>query len=107
MSGLYPTSGGMTAQDPSAPNYSVYGAQYVSALPPGHGTPSHLEGAAFWYRRDTSEMMYGPDGEHNERGPILPGLENAPKHRRTRSGCFTCRSRRVKVGYLSFFLSFD
>ena len=34
---------------------------------------------------------------HYSHGPMVPALENPPKHRRTRSGCLTCRSRRVKV----------
>lgn len=85
----------------------MYGAQYVSAVPQLQAGPSHLEGAAFWYRRDISEVVYDPDSTLSERGPVLPGLENAPKHRRTRSGCFTCRSRRVKVSSRGFCYSSD
>jgi len=58
--------------------------------------PDHPSNNASWYTPDTSL----PVAERQELvqlsyGSIL-GVE-AVKHRRTRSGCFTCRSRRVKV----------
>jgi hypothetical protein len=39
--------------------------------------------------------MLAPKGSRNRRKPAQ-GSEHI-KHRRTRSGCYTCRSRRVKV----------
>ena len=79
-------------------NYFLYGSQYGVPIPTAPAPQSHLDGAAFWYRRD-SDMIYLDNqnlGLYNH-GPTLPALENPPKHRRTRSGCLTCRSRRVKV----------
>lgn len=40
-----------------------------------------------------------PSKVRRKAGIVSPGGEHV-KHRRTRSGCFTCRSRRVKVQYL-------
>ena len=44
-------------------------------------------------------MFNAPKSQRNRRKSSL-GLEHV-KHRRTRSGCFTCRSRRVKVAMRS------
>ena len=45
-----------------------------------------------------------PDGSHSQnikpaRRRRSAGGSDTVKHRRTRSGCFTCRTRRVKVGF--------
>lgn len=66
-----------------------------SNIPWLFGPPAHLEGVAFWYRPDQSEPM--PRRSHLVKNrPIgTPGTDLV-KHRRTRNGCFTCRSRRVK-----------
>ena len=62
-----------------------------------HLPADHLSNSAFWYRPDTSRpVVERQEGIHLSHGGI-PSIE-AVKHRRTRSGCFTCRSRRVKVG---------
>jgi hypothetical protein len=59
--------------------------------------PDHLSNSAFWYRPDTSlPVAERQEIVHLSHGGMA-GAE-AAKHRRTRSGCFTCRSRRVKVG---------
>lgn len=41
-------------------------------------------------------IMFGAPKAQRSRRKSAPGLDHI-KHRRTRSGCFTCRSRRVKV----------
>ena len=62
-----------------------------------HLPPDHFANSAFWYRPDTSlPVVERQEAVHLSHGG-MPGIE-AVKHRRTRSGCFTCRSRRVKVG---------
>ncbi len=43
-------------------------------------------------------MFSAPKAQRNRR-KSAPGLDHV-KHRRTRSGCYTCRSRRVKVRWL-------
>lgn len=44
-------------------------------------------------------IMFQPPKSQNSRSrrKSAPGIDHV-KHRRTRSGCYTCRSRRVKVG---------
>jgi hypothetical protein len=62
--------------------------------------PPHFDGAAFWYRPDTQDSLYEQESTLYAGGAgIHPSAMEATgiKHRRTRSGCFTCRSRRVKV----------
>jgi hypothetical protein len=41
-------------------------------------------------------IMFNAPKAQRSRRKSAPGLEHV-KHRRTRSGCYTCRSRRVKV----------
>lgn len=41
-------------------------------------------------------IMYNAPRPQRGRRKSAPGLDHI-KHRRTRSGCYTCRSRRVKV----------
>ena len=41
-------------------------------------------------------IMFNAPKAQRSRRKSAPGLDHI-KHRRTRSGCFTCRSRRVKV----------
>ena len=64
------------------------------------GPPSHFDGVAFWYRPNNVDSVYERDPAVYARGTALSGNSmevSGVKHRRTRSGCFTCRSRRVKV----------
>lgn len=46
---------------------------------------------------DPSRTMLPAQGSSRARRRPAPGAEHV-KHRRTRSGCYTCRNRRVKVG---------
>ena len=64
-----------------------------------HLPPDHLSNSAFWYRPDTSLPVVERQEAVQPAHGSMPGVE-AVKHRRTRSGCFTCRSRRVKVSNL-------
>lgn len=60
------------------------------------GPQGYADAVAFWYRPDPSASMF----ESESAAQIRPGAAGAGehvKHRRTRSGCYTCRSRRVKV----------
>ena len=72
------------------------------------GPPSHHDGDAFWYRRPTDgESIYERDLALYNRGIAMPGTNmetTGVKHRRTRSGCYTCRSRRVKVSKHAVFI---
>lgn len=70
------------------------------------GPTSHFDGVAFWYRPDNTESVYERDPSGYGQPVHLPtsAMETANvKHRRTRSGCFTCRGRRVKVCYYPSF----
>jgi hypothetical protein len=59
-------------------------SSYPSSLGPFTGFPEPI--------------MYNsvPKAQRSRRRSSAPGLDHI-KHRRTRSGCYTCRSRRVKV----------
>lgn len=58
------------------------------------------------YLFETQDIaMLGPAPNPNRR-KSTQGAEHV-KHRRTRSGCYTCRSRRVKVGDLFDILHLD
>lgn len=83
------------------PNYPVYNGNFNPTYPRLSGPPTHFDGVAFWYNPNNTEQLYDGEGSlFSGRGMALPapGMEASNvKHRRTRSGCFTCRSRRVKV----------
>ena len=82
-------------------SYPVYDGTFNTAYPRLSGPPTHFDGVAFWYNPTTTEQLYDREASlFGGRGVPMPtaGMEAAGvKHRRTRSGCFTCRSRRVKV----------
>jgi len=56
------------------------------------GPQQYSEGVSFWHTDEVSSMPVGADPSSlRERG-----AHATAKHRRTRSGCYTCRARRVK-----------
>lgn len=79
----------------------MYNNQYNNGQYQRLGGPSsHFDGVAFWYRPDAQEPIYDRDPSlYNQTAGLPPNAMEVTgvKHRRTRSGCFTCRSRRVKV----------
>jgi hypothetical protein len=91
----YPQQGPPLAGHPVSP-FMFHDSEQMLMDSRIHLPPDHLSNCAFWYRPDTSL----PVAERQEVVHLahagIPGVE-AVKHRRTRSGCFTCRSRRVKV----------
>lgn len=82
------------------PKYSVYDTQYTG-LQRTSGPSTPYEGFGFWYRPEAQEAMYNPDAGFSQQARSMsqPAIDMplALKHKRTRSGCFTCRQRRVKV----------
>lgn len=107
MSGPYDYPMSIPPLDHYDPSYSVYDLQYGGFQRPS-GPPTPHEGFAFWYRPpDAQESIYGRDPSMFARGMPMASVtmhDSAAKleslnikHRRTRSGCFTCRARRVKV----------
>lgn len=62
------------------------------------GPQQYSDGISFWdYTNPPLAMAGGQDaGSGNGRQRVRHGPDHV-KHRRTRSGCYTCRSRRVKV----------
>jgi hypothetical protein len=68
-------------------------------------TPPFNEPPITGHSQDTQELVVldGSKSKGRKKSTVAnPG--DVVKHRRTRSGCFTCRSRRVKVGYPSWLL---
>jgi hypothetical protein len=95
MAGPYQQQGLPLAGHPD-PRFVFHDSEHMLMDSRLHLPPDHLSNSAFWYRPDTSlPVTERQEIVHLSHG--LPGVE-AVKHRRTRSGCFTCRSRRVKVG---------
>ncbi len=101
MSGHYEHGMNMPVPNVMEPTYPIYDGTFGAAYPRISGPPTHFDGVAFWYNPTTTEQIYDREASlFNGRGVGMPvvGMEAAGvKHRRTRSGCFTCRSRRVKV----------
>ena len=103
MSGPYDHGMNMPMHNMMDPRYTVYSGNFNAGYPHGRlaGPPTHFDGVAFWYNPNSTDQLY--DRESNLFGGRAGGqqatnMESASvKHRRTRSGCFTCRSRRVKV----------
>lgn len=101
MSGPYDHGMNMPIPNMMDPNYSSYDGNFNTTYPRLSGPPSHFDGVAFWYNPTATDQLYEGDASmFNSQGVALPAAGMEPvsvKHRRTRSGCFTCRSRRVKV----------
>jgi hypothetical protein len=100
MNGPYEHGMNMPMSNMMDPNYSVYGGNYNQAYPRLSGPPTHFDGVAFWYNPNHDQLYDGDATLFSGRGVAhsTAGMDTAGvKHRRTRSGCFTCRSRRVKV----------
>lgn len=63
-----------------------------------HQSPSDpLQNMTYYTGFTEPIIQYQPPSKsHRSRRKSAPGSEHVVKHRRTRSGCFTCRARRVK-----------
>ena len=105
MSGPYDHGMSMPVQNMIDPGYPVYDGNFNPAYPRLSGPPTHFDGVAFWYNPSNTDQLYEREANiFNPRGVALPATAmetSGVKHRRTRSGCFTCRSRRVKVNQMS------
>ncbi|KAK9574118.1 hypothetical protein V6Z77_000936 [Aspergillus fumigatus] len=93
LSGYFP--GNMHFQDPNQiPAYSIFGAsQYPDSVAFWHNLPPQppqpgIPAAATPYSSPPPKQHHQP--------PLLQPVSDQKKHKRTRSGCFTCRSRRIK-----------
>ncbi|KIX02340.1 uncharacterized protein Z518_08281 [Rhinocladiella mackenziei CBS 650.93] len=100
MSGPYDHGMNVPVPNMMDPGYSVYDGRFNTGYPRISGPQTHFDGGAFWYNPNNAEPLYDREASlYSGRGVALPatGMEaTGIKHRRTRSGCFTCRSRRVK-----------
>lgn len=101
MSGYYDFSMNVPPTEQYDPNFPIYDQNYGN-FQRISGPPTPHEGYAFWYRpeeatyqRDPS--MFPPPLPPMQTSQLTMTEQSQTKHRRTRSGCFTCRSRRVKV----------
>jgi hypothetical protein len=102
MSGPFDPTANVSLPDMMDQGFPMYDNHYNS-YPRLAGPTSHFDGVAFWYRPNNTEPVYERESSGYNQGIALPAntMEaSSVKHRRTRSGCFTCRSRRVKVGGL-------
>ena len=85
---------------PAPPNQSPQDAhslaQQQASLPIATPAMSNFHQSLGYYTGFPDPMVYSAPKAQRSRRKSAPGLEHI-KHRRTRSGCFTCRSRRVKV----------
>ena len=72
-------------QDPSSSSYSLF------------GPTQYPESVAFWHDPSaTPTMIAHPSYTTSQKQALFQPLSDQKKHKRTRSGCFTCRSRRIK-----------
>lgn len=60
------------------------------------GPQDYSDALPFWKRSEPIRPIYNMSDTPNAPPPVVPVTEPV-KHRRTRSGCLTCRARRVKV----------
>ena len=100
MSGPYDHAAGINAPEMVDHAYPVYDGQFSDPYSRLAGPPTHFDGVGFWYRPNNADPLYERDPQLFARGGAasVNSMEHSSvKHRRTRSGCFTCRSRRVKV----------
>ena len=93
MGGYYPSDLPLPTGDDNPPPHFYHN-------PPLLTDPQNLSTAnlARWFDLDSNNSAAAPRGAARVRRRIPPGSDHV-KHRRTRSGCYTCRSRRVKVGH--------
>ncbi|KAJ5542365.1 hypothetical protein N7535_004785, partial [Penicillium sp. DV-2018c] len=73
-------------QDPNASAYSLF------------GPTEYPESVAFWHDPSAAPTMIVPPPytPSQNQASLLQPISDQKKHKRTRSGCFTCRSRRIK-----------
>ncbi|CAI7567106.1 unnamed protein product [Penicillium glandicola] len=72
-------------QDSSASTYSLL------------GPTQYPESVAFWHDPSTAPTMIVPPlYTTSQKQALFQPVSDQKKHKRTRSGCFTCRSRRIK-----------
>lgn len=62
------------------------------------GPAQYPESVAFWHDPSAAPTMIVPPSytPSQKQAALLQPLSDQKKHKRTRSGCFTCRSRRIK-----------
>ncbi|PGH30225.1 hypothetical protein GX50_07020 [[Emmonsia] crescens] len=72
----------------------THDAAQFAAHPDSLGTPQYPDANAFWHYPHQPHMPH-PQGHHSH-FQMASVQNDQRKHKRTRSGCFTCRSRRVK-----------
>lgn len=89
-----------TPSDQFGPKYTLYDNRYTG-LQQNSDPSTPYEGFGFWYRPESQESAYNSDAAFTQQARSIPqppmDMPLALKHKRTRSGCFTCRQRRVKV----------
>ncbi|KAJ5087544.1 hypothetical protein N7456_011160 [Penicillium angulare] len=70
-------------QDPSMSAYSMFGAT------------QYPENLAFWHDPSAAPITVSTPS-YSKQPTLLHPISDQKKHKRTRSGCFTCRARRIK-----------
>ncbi|MCJ1284509.1 hypothetical protein MMC26_003842 [Xylographa opegraphella] len=90
MGGYYPSNVPLPTGDDIPPPH-FYNTLPLLPDPPNLSTAN----LARWFDLDSNNSATVPRSAARSRRRIPPGADHV-KHRRTRSGCYTCRSRRVK-----------
>lgn len=98
MAGPYHPSGPALAAGPDGHVIQFHNPSSYPAYPLLLGSGQLPQSVAYWHSMPTQEAdMVAPVGD-----PMSlqqPPTVEQKKHKRTRSGCFTCRARRVKVSF--------
>ncbi|KAJ5112495.1 hypothetical protein N7532_000540 [Penicillium argentinense] len=60
------------------------------------GPTQYPDSVAFWHDPSAAPAMAVPAPSYPKQPTLLQPISDQKKHKRTRSGCFTCRARRIK-----------
>lgn len=82
--------------DAPAMHQTYYDPSRLINLAKSAGPQDFSDAIPFWKRPEPIRQTYDANETYPAPPPVLPVTEHV-KHRRTRSGCLTCRARRVKV----------
>jgi hypothetical protein len=96
---------GAQPQQPSSANFNPQGASLALQQPPTMplaGVPPNPYQSLGYFTGFPEPVTFNAPKSQRNRRKSAPVLDI--KHRRTRSGCYTCRSRRVKVFAISMAL---
>lgn len=99
----YPPGAPMGAYPGDAPAMQFYNPPSYPPYPILLGPVQLPESVAYWHNTPIQQPGMAPPmgAPVSLQKQSAHGATDQKKHKRTRSGCFTCRARRVKVTYIS------